>query len=491
MKNVIWSELHREYDIAEKVLEELGLQNINLDRKILVLDGFDEISVENNREKILNGLYQGLIKKSQWSGFSLILTCREHYIQNLYNVKCNFITLQPWDEGQIRSFCNIYQEKTKCSISENTISKILEIRNILGIPLILYMVLALEIVIEKDGSIVDVYDKIFSLEDGGIYDRCINNKNFGDSHRISGIKKQIHQISRRIAFWMFENEADKASISQEEYQKICSYTVQNENKKHNIEKDFLISNFFKLVKHCEGIEAEELCFVHRTIYEYFVAETIFVSMKEKINLSKEMLACTLGRLLKTGKLSKNMLYYLKQKIDKSKLKWKFDIIYETFQLMLQDGMTYYTEECYKNVIGCEMNVFANMLDVIHLWENNMLKFDNCIFRFLKYRENRQLNLSFIDWEGEKIENIDLSNVNLSYANFKNATLKNVNLYGANLTNAILYNTSLQGVTLDGVEMYGVKAQIRDFFGAIYEGNILDKKFFEGINVEAKFSKDVH
>ena len=31
-------------------------------------------------------------------------------------------------------------------------------------------------------------------------------------------------------------------------------------------------NFFKLVKHCEGVETEELYFVHRSIYEYFVAE---------------------------------------------------------------------------------------------------------------------------------------------------------------------------------------------------------------------------
>ena len=47
-----------------------------------------------------------------------------------------------------------------------------ENKKILGIPLILYMVVALNISIDKEGSIVDVYDKIFSL-DGGIYDRCI------------------------------------------------------------------------------------------------------------------------------------------------------------------------------------------------------------------------------------------------------------------------------------------------------------------------------
>ncbi len=54
------------------------------------------------------------------------------------------------------------------------IKKLLENREILGIPLILYMVLALNISIEKEESMVDVYDKIFSL-DGGIYDRCIDN----------------------------------------------------------------------------------------------------------------------------------------------------------------------------------------------------------------------------------------------------------------------------------------------------------------------------
>ncbi len=64
------------------------------------------------------------------------------------------------------------------------------------------MVLALEINCEYETSIVSVYDKNFSL-DGGIYDRCIDSKNFAEQHRISEIKEQIHQVSREIAFWMF------------------------------------------------------------------------------------------------------------------------------------------------------------------------------------------------------------------------------------------------------------------------------------------------
>ena len=64
-------------------------------------------------------------------------------------------------------------------------------------------------------------------------------------------------------------------------------------------------NFFKLVKHCEGVETEELYFVHRSIYEYFVAETIFVSV-----CNKEELAGVLAKLLKKNRLSYTMLCLL-------------------------------------------------------------------------------------------------------------------------------------------------------------------------------------
>ncbi len=36
------------------------------------------------------------------------------------------------------------------------------------------------------------------------------------------------------------------------------------------------------MRHCDGIESEELYFVHRSIYEYFVAETIYSSIENAI-----------------------------------------------------------------------------------------------------------------------------------------------------------------------------------------------------------------
>lgn len=104
----------------------------------------------------------------------MFITCRENYISQLNRIECDYITLQPWTEHQIISFCQIYRNAIKNDLPEKMIKKIRNNREVFGIPLILYMVLALDIVIDKNDSIVDVYDQIFSLKSGGIYDRCID-----------------------------------------------------------------------------------------------------------------------------------------------------------------------------------------------------------------------------------------------------------------------------------------------------------------------------
>lgn len=357
--------------------------------------------------------------------------------------------MQPWNERQIKSFCNIFQEKTKYDISKNTIEKLLENKRILGIPLILYMVLALNISIDKEGSIVDVYDKIFSLE-GGIYDRCIDNKMFADKHRIGEIKQQIHQVSRDIAIWMFENNSAEAFIPQREYQKICVNIMQKQEQNNaNIEHDFLIGNYFKLVKHCEGIETEQLYFVHRSIYEYFVAETIFSSINESVDQSKESLAGVFGKLLKRGNLSPIIFEYLKHKIIKSKLRDAFESVNDTFQLMLQDGMTYYTNKTYRNVLDCEMKVFENMLEIMHLWERDCYRFEDKIIYYIKIymimNTNEILNCNETDFS-----NVDFSEMDLTCVYLKNAILNEANLNGVNLS-----LTDLSGISLVGASLIGI------------------------------------
>lgn len=470
-KDIEWES----HNISERILNDLGLSSGDLNGKVLILDGYDEINVRSDRKEILDWLYWNLVKNNTIKNFSLIVTCRVNYIEKFERVKCRYITLQPWNEEQIKSFCNIFQLKTKNDISENTIENMLINKEILGVPLILYMVLALNISVNSEGSIVDIYDKIFSL-DGGIYDRCINNKSFAEIHRIGHIKEQVHQISREIALWMFENNPDKACIPQNEYRNICDDLKNNMKENEDIERDFMIGNFFKL-KHCEGEDGEELYFVHRSIYEYFVVEYIFKSICNVIDLSKEELAGVLGRFLKGNILTQTMLEYLKIKILNSKLKKKFHVIDTALQLMLKDGMTYYTKIYYKNVINCELNVFANMLEILHLWENERIKINELFCRYLKYNKKSNLNLKKAindNIKGEsQCEKINLSKgafledvylraasldgANLRYAYLKDADLRDAhmcfadlsraNLSGANLSNANLIQADLSYANL--------------------------------------------
>lgn len=445
LRNVNW----QGNDILNDILKKLKLRHGELENKILVLDGFDEVRAGDDREKILNQIYRTLKGANYLKKFSLIITCRENYVYKLNVVKCDFITLQAWDSEQIQNFCETYGSISKCNITENMIDKILDNKKILGIPLILYMVLALNITIEENRGIIDVYDQIFSLERGGMYDRCIRNSEYGDEHIIiseARIKRQIHQISQKIAFWIFENNSEKAFITQKAYEEICN-DVTNEISKGNedIKRFFLIGNYFKLVKHCEGIGTDELHFVHRSIYEYFVAVYFFESVYKLKTV--EEIAGKFGELLKDGQLSEQILAFIKYKFDKTKIINLPNMIKEVFQLMLRDGMTYYTGIPLLNILNREMNVFSNMLEIVCLWNLALGELDSKIILYLQFSRQNKLNLAGISLRGANLTGVKLAEANLAGANLIGADLKNADLKKANLVETDLTGTNLKGADL--------------------------------------------
>ena len=368
-----------DYEISNRMLEELHLGYDDLNGKTLILDGFDEINVRGDRKDVLDKMYWKLVKGNSIVNFSLIVTCRENYISKFERVACKFIILKPWDEIQIRSFCNIFQEKTMNCASEIRMEKICKNKEILGIPLILYMVLALNISIEKEGSIVDIYDKIFAI-DGGIYDRCVNNKNFAEPHWIGNFKKQIHQISSEIAIWMFENKPVEAYIPKNEYQKIVNFIIQDIQEEEDTQQDFLIGSYFKLIKHCEGLETEKIYFVHRSIYEYFVTGAIYSSiensMKKLTKESQKEFSREIINYLKVGRITNTIGEYLQCKLLKfcngfySKDKEKFYRWWEeAVESMINYGMFYCAEGeiCnYRNIMDKEVQCFLNLIKILRL-----------------------------------------------------------------------------------------------------------------------------
>lgn len=456
--NDLWSVNWQGENILNDILNDIGLEYDELENKTLILDGFDEIYVGSEREGILNKLNQELKRRNSLKIFSLIITCRENYIYNLQNVKFDYIVLQAWDERQIRIFSRTYWEKCGNRISDDKIQRILENREIFGIPLILYMILALDVDIERGSSKMDIYDQVFSLKRGGIYDRCYDTE-----HRInsSEIKKHIHRISQKIAFWIFENNADKVYISQKSFKEICENEM-NESvvRSEEIQNDALIGNFFKL-KHCEGKGTDELQFVHRSIYEYFVVIYFFESI-HKLK-TKEEVAGKLGELLKDGLLSEQILEFIKYKFDSIKKYSLSNVTREIFNIMLKNGMTFYTKERYKNIIEQERNVFSNMLEIVGLWNPMLGEVNDKIIIYLQCNSGYRLNLKGIDLSGKKYdkEKLDLRGVNLRGANLIGADLRGVDLEGADLNGTNLSRADLRGVNLRGTNLKGANLKGAD------------------------------
>ncbi len=159
-----------------------------------------------------------------------------------------------------------------------------------------------------------------------------------------------------------------------------------------------------------------------------------------------------------------ILIFLRFKIRNSELKEKFDIVNNTFSLMLQDGMTYYTGRSYKNVIDCELCIFVNMLEIVHLWDNSFLRFEQSIFNYMKYNKKLKLNLKRADLVGLKLEALDFKRAKLRGANLKGADLKGANLVGVDLVKSNLAEANLSG------------ADLRD--AKLNEANLIKVNFYE-------------
>ena len=383
---------------------------------------------------------------------------------------------------------------------DEAIYKMKEMKNVFGIPILLYMTLALEITVKDESSVVEVYDQIFSLE-GGIYDRCLKTDasiRWDEEHRIANIKKQIHQFSREISLWMFENNPQQAAIPKDEYEMIRDriFAKYNDIDKSQ-KKDVLIGNYFRRVHCYDGVDTEQLTFVHRSIYEYFVAETI---CWEIAGLVREMkvetqakLAGVLGYRLKKGRIDYTIGQYLKAKMNallitlcEAKKKYFWIWLEETVGKMMDEGMFYYTDKNikeYKYLLEKELNCFQNLLDVLRLFvdfseEEYIKPYDDlewcvfyikCLINLANVRADIQIDLSNVDLQKADLRKVDLRKVNLREANLRGANLQEANLSEANLQGTDLSKASLNEVILRQAVLNTVNLSEADLSNADLRG----------------------
>ena len=442
-----WDIDELEYGILKSICNTLECKKKDLENKILVLDGFDEMKALDICDDLLDSFFDDI---KDFENFKCILTSRPDYINS--NRFENVLRLKVFDINKVETFYKIISEKgidKKDKIESNL--------DVLGIPVILYMAIMSKIDICENPTKPELYNQIFA-ESEGIFDRFYNGEveYSAGTHILrnpENIKKYLSFL-QEVAFKMFEK--NNLYLREGEY-----FVPELEFQRKTVSVlEFPIKHLFEYTE--SNIE-----FIHKSIYEYFMSEYIISSMNEAINVSKEELASVFGYLLKNNALSEEILEFMNFKIRNSKLNDMFDYIYEVFLLMLHDGMTYYAKERYKNIIECEMCIFANMLEIIHLWDGSYLKFDELLVRYLRYNRNHPLNLknTILRLEKENSVNevldlskgvylggVDLSGGNLSGIDLREAFLRRANLERANLKGANLERASLRKANLKEADL---------------------------------------
>ncbi len=423
--------------LLKAICNTLNCFKWDLNNKIIVLDGFDEIKYLDNGDNLLKNFMNDFL---DFRKIKIIVTSRKDYIdENLFQ---HVLELIPFQINKVKQFYYIITgKKLKSKFGYFNL-------DVLGIPVILYMAIMSEIDITKEATKPELYSKIFA-EKGGIFDKFTysgfgydyGNQILRDNKNI----KEYLKFLREIAFDMFDK--NNLSLKKDDY-KLPKLNFQGA---YISILEFPIKHFFENTNTI--IE-----FVHKSIYEYFISEFIVQEIKQKINSTdyQKKLAAILGHMLINNTLTPEIIEFMKYNVRRFELRDNFDKIHEVFQLMLQDGMTYYAGIIYKNIIDCEMNIFVNMLEIVHLWEFKKinLNFDNKICDFLRYNKGSILNLRKMELINSNLSRIDFRYADLRKANLVQSTFRYSDLSYADLRDSCLIYSDFQVAGIKKIKLSG-------------------------------------
>ncbi len=468
-----WSNNDLAEGLFDAICNSLNCKKEDLENKVLIKDGFDEIKSVNNRKSLMREFFNNTL---DLDNLKVIITSRPDYLDT-YDFQ-DVINVLPFDVSQIKQFCQImnYTKLDQEKIDSESL-------DVLGIPVILYMAIMTDIDLTLKTTKPELYNRIFA-EKGGIFDRfCFKRSGYDSGYQPLRDKENVSKylgFLRQVAFTMFQK--NDLSLTNKEYN-IPELIFQGQKLKV---VEFPIKPFFE----SSGNNIE---FIHKSIYEYFVSEYIFRLLYAIVdnNMTEEELAGALGRNFIDNTLSLEILEYLRYSVKNSKLSEKAHFVKKVFHLMIRDGMTYHTNKLYKNVIKCEKKIFSNMLKILYIWEEDYcLQLDNnSILDFLYNNDSLEtIILNSQHLNGVILKNVNLTKAQLCGARICDSILTGVNLCKANLERANIENTILckaifTGAVLRRAELNKVDLTGADLSNTDFQEAILDDFSLCGANLE--------
>lgn len=278
---------------------------------------------------------------------------------------------------------------------------------------------------------------------------------------------------------------------------------------------FIVLNYMK-ESYENNTETEQAFeFVHKSFYEYLVAEALMDSLIlitiNETNL--ERLAEYIYKAFSGFRLSDEILFsYLVPMLEAQNYELlvtifeKLEVLYENYVLnhkFLNDNNINFLENYYKhypentsNKILLETNVLFSLLKLMPLlaelsgkkFKINPIDFANQFRKIIQFSSDifnaSELHLNFVDLSDSVIVNVNLSEIDLSQSTLKNSRIKFTDLSFASfnrsdLVNMQIYYSDLEGTDFDNSNLKATR---------IYESNLADTSIIEADLSEIKINK---
>jgi len=252
---------------------------------LFLLDAFDEFTT-NSDDKKRSTFVESLCTQIYENGGKLIITSRLNYFEHLDPRKFTYslaIGLCPFTSEQATQWWGKYSEK-KSGLSDTNFFSIQkkinndEDRDFFGIPLVLYMIAYSGMNVDEYKTKYDLYTALFGVDGIRLYGARVENSqikspNYNENYtRFSPEESNmLFNVLCDIAYRIYQNENENIAsgyILRSQVHKIIqnNYPEEYEN---------FLSNYYSIASYFRGTKDGTLEFVHRSIFEYYLAKSIY------------------------------------------------------------------------------------------------------------------------------------------------------------------------------------------------------------------------
>ena len=483
------SKIRKNNSLLDAICVYLEKEPPFLEGKILVLDGLDEVGyIDDVNSAVVNFINE---IKNTYKNVKILITVRENCI-DLENQKygsyfslCHIIKIVHFG---LRQMIDFHYKYTGTKISLERLEWLNKEKEVLGIPLLLYIVYSLGIDISDQNDKYKLYEKIFSIQNG-IYDKCNDGRGGYDLVRKKFTvedKESFHAIAQIIAYKMLQN--DSLIIKKVEIENIVLEGEYTDTSK----TCYLYNNFYERVE-------DKIGFIHKSFYEFFLAEYIGNKFKEIYfkSIKDEEKYELLNILFSRRRIEEEVYGHLLNKMYGEIYIYDVNQISSFFSSYIKFIMNY---GCGSNkrmgVLNSQACLFYNVLKLIKVI--SIVNKTEIILHNISLKSicDELVNIEQMGyWEPALLYGISLETVSVFYQSLvvKSLTRKTENII--NIKNGILIQTEIINMQIYNSDWMGICLLHSKIINCIFERTILNASDFRWcviyhtkfINVDFRYS----